>query len=185
MGTIEVFLSLATVVATILAAAARFASLNYSGLGLTKLSKTNQLIDLCSHEDTRQTLSIIREELIFKRLTGANLSLEQIKKVNEIYASGKMRHNELAAISRYLDTKKEHLAISFSKFDAFEAGVSFVFSWVILALMAVSYAAAAWPPGNPLTALLIPALCFPFLYFISDGNRKYRIAKRIKQDLKL
>ena len=185
MNIIEVFLSLATVVATILATAARVTSLKYSGLGLTKLSKTSQLIDLCSHEGTKQTLSIISEELIFKRLTGTSLSLEQIKKVNEIYASGQMRYSELAAISRYLDIKNEQLVISFSKLDVFEARVSSVFSWAILALVAISYATAAWPPGNPLTALLIPALCFPFLYFISDGSRKYKIAKRIKQDFKL
>lgn len=185
MEDLQSYLQVGLVALSTLGVAIRILILDYSSLRLTKLSKTSQLIELCSHEDTRQTLSIIREELIFKRLTGASLSLEKIQKINEIYASGKMRHNELAAISRYLDTKKEHLAISFSKFDAFEAGVSFVFSWVILALMAVSYAAAAWPPGNPLTALLIPALCFPFLYFISDGNRKYRIAKRIKQDFKL
>lgn len=185
MGAIEVSLSFATVFATFLAALARFASLNHSGFGLTKLSKINQLIDSCSNEGTRQTLSTIREELIFKRLTGASLNLEQIQKVNEVYASGRVQHSELAAISRYLDIKKEQWMISFSKLDVFEARASFVLSLMILILMIMTYAVAMWQTRNPLAALVIPALCFPFLYFISDSSRKYRVAKRIKQDFNL
>lgn len=157
---------------------------NDNYLRLTRVSKINSLIDICSNEKQKEFFLSIRDQVAFKKATGAQATPEQIEVIVDLNSTGKITYKDTSKIINYLKIENNSPVIKFNIFDKSEALFSLISSIIILSMIVIFFAINAFETGKIIISLITSSLFLPFLIFISNDYRKYSRAKEIKEIFK-